>query len=50
MAQLSDVRTLEAARAAAQEVFARDPELARPEHRALAIQVAEFWRGAGDAS
>lgn len=50
MAQLSDLRTLEAARAAAQELFAVDPQLSRPEHRALAAQVAEFWHGAGDAS
>ncbi len=50
MAQLSDLGTLEAARAAAQDLFAVDPQLSRPEHRALAAQVAEFWRGAGDAS
>ena len=50
MAQLSDLRTLEAARAAAQEIFAVDPQFARPEHRALAERVAEFWHGAGDVS
>ncbi|MCX6031017.1 MAG: ATP-dependent DNA helicase RecG [Chloroflexi bacterium] len=49
-AQLGDLRTLEAARTAAQRLFAADPDLSRPEHRGLAGQVAEFWAGAGDAS
>jgi ATP-dependent DNA helicase RecG len=49
-AQLSDVITLEAARAAAKDIFAADPELLKPEHRGLAQQVTEFWRGAGDVS
>lgn len=49
-AQLSDLRTLEDARAAAQRLFSLDPDLQLPEHRALAARVAEFWRGAGDAS
>ena len=49
-AQLSDLRTLEDARAAAQRMFEVDPELLRPEHRALAAQVTAFWHGAGDAS
>jgi ATP-dependent DNA helicase RecG len=42
-AQLSDLRTLEAARAAAEKLFAADPQLGLPEHQALA-QVAMFWR------
>jgi hypothetical protein len=50
MAQLSDVPTLETARDLAQRLFASDPQLASPEHRALAARVAEFWSGAGDAS
>lgn len=49
-AQLSDVRTLELARAAAQAVFAADPDLTQPQHQGLAAQVATFWRGAGDVS
>ncbi len=49
-AQLSDLRTLEDARAAAQRMFEADPELLRPEHHALAAQVAAFWQGAGDLS
>jgi ATP-dependent DNA helicase RecG len=50
MAQLSDLRTLELARTAAQKLFAADPDLSRPEHRLLAAQVAAFWTGAGDVS
>lgn len=49
-AQLSDVRTLDEARSAAQKLFAIDPGLARPEHLPLAAQVAAFWQGAGDVS
>jgi len=49
-AQLSDMRTLELARAAAQAMFAADPDLSLPQHRDLAAQVAAFWRGAGDVS
>jgi ATP-dependent DNA helicase RecG len=49
-AQLSDLRTLEDARCAAQKLFAADPLLVQPEHRALAERVAEFWQGAGDVS
>lgn len=50
MAQLSDLRTLELARAEAQKLFAEDPGLERPEHRLLARQVARFWRGQSDLS
>ncbi len=49
-AQLSDLRTLEEARNAAQKLFAADPGLVRPEHHNLAARVAEFWQGAGDIS
>ena len=49
-AQLSDLRTLEDARTAAQRIFETDPDLTRPEHRALAAQVAAFWQGAGDVN
>jgi hypothetical protein len=31
-------------------MFEVDPELLRPEHRALAAQVAAFWQHAGDVS
>ena len=49
-AELSDLRTLEAARSSAQRLFERDPQLELPEHRALAAQVATFWASAVDAS
>ncbi len=49
-AQLSDLRTLEDARSAAKGLFEVDPDLSRPEHAALAGQVAAFWRGSGDVS
>ncbi len=49
-AELSDLRTLEAARSSAQRLFERDPQLELPEHQALAAQVAAFWASAMDAS
>jgi ATP-dependent DNA helicase RecG len=49
-AQLGDLRTLEAARSAAQRVFETDPALSDPEHRELAEQVSVFWTGTGDRS
>lgn len=49
-AQLSDLRTLEDARAAAKSVFEVDPNLEQPGHAGLASQVAAFWRGSGDVS
>jgi len=42
-ASLSDVATLETARAEAQRLFERDPELSLPEHQALAASVQHFW-------
>ncbi len=50
LAKLSDVGILEQARAEAQALFQDDPDLSKPEHRLLARQVAEFWRGEGDIS
>lgn len=50
LAKLSDVKILEEARRIAQELFARDPELRRPEHQLLAQRVAEFWHSKGDLS
>ena len=49
MAQLSDLQTLEQARATALELLAEDPLLAQPEHVALAQRAAQFW-ATGDAS
>ncbi len=50
VARLSDVRVLEQARQAALELFAEDPEFERPEHRALAQKVREFWGVESDLS
>lgn len=50
LAQLSDLALLEEARAAARAIFAADPELREPEHRALAARVAHFWASGGDPS
>ena len=50
VAKLSDVKILEQARAAAIEIFKRDPYLQSPEHRLLAQRVNELWRGEGDLS
>lgn len=49
-AKLTDLRTLELARTAARKLFAADPTLSAPEHRALAGRVAAFWNTAGDMS
>lgn len=43
VARLSDRAVLERARAAAMALFERDPDLALPEHRALATSVDYFW-------
>jgi ATP-dependent DNA helicase RecG len=52
VARLGDRAVLEQARAAAMDLFDRDPDLARPEHRALAASVDRFWSrdaaGGGD--
>jgi len=50
VARLSDVRILEDARVHALELFERDPNLERTEHRLLAKKVAAFWKGQGDPS
>ncbi|MEE9199412.1 MAG: ATP-dependent DNA helicase RecG [Dehalococcoidia bacterium] len=42
MARLSDTALLELARREAEELFRRDPELARPEHRALATELGRL--------
>jgi len=43
MAKLSDVPTLEAARAEAEMLFAQDPDLKSPAHQALMAEVARLW-------
>ncbi len=50
MAQLSDLRTLELARAEATRLLQDDPDLSLPEHTALARKARQFWRGDGDVS
>lgn len=50
LASLLDVKLLEAARAEAQTLFARDPLLQAPEHATLRDKVADFWKNAGDVS
>lgn len=48
IAHLSDIATLGLAREAAQNLFARDPNLAQYPH--LEKQVQRFWRGEGDVN
>ena len=43
VARLTDVALIELARAEATRLLEVDPELERPEHRALAARVAELW-------
>ncbi len=50
LANLSNLQTLELARAEAKRIFAQDPDLQRPEHRLLAAQLDRFWTGQGDLS
>ena len=50
LAKLSDLRTLELARAEATELLRQDPELALPEHTALARKARQFWQGEGDVN
>jgi ATP-dependent DNA helicase RecG len=50
LAGMSDVETLEQARAEAEKLFDQDPTLQSPAHRLLARQVDRFWSGRGDPS
>jgi ATP-dependent DNA helicase RecG len=50
MAKLSDLKTLDAARAEAQELFRADPALVADDHRLLRKQVVRFWQSRGDLS
>ncbi|MCX7682378.1 MAG: ATP-dependent DNA helicase RecG [Anaerolineae bacterium] len=47
LANVTDLRLVESARQAAQRLFNLDPQLAHPDHRLLARQVAQFWREEG---
>jgi len=42
-AQLTDIRLIEKARREAIRLFEEDPELTKPEHEALAMELARFW-------
>jgi ATP-dependent DNA helicase RecG len=43
VARLTDVVLIEQARAEATRILEGDPEMRRPEHRALAARVSELW-------
>ncbi|OQY20957.1 MAG: DNA helicase RecG [Chloroflexi bacterium] len=50
LASVTDLRLVESAREAARRFFETDPELADPDNRLLARQVARFWKGKGEIS
>ncbi|MBK9924478.1 MAG: ATP-dependent DNA helicase RecG [Anaerolineales bacterium] len=51
MASITDVKLIEKARAQAQTVFEKDPDLSQPEHALLAEALGRFWgEGKGDVS
>jgi len=50
LASFSDMRVLEQARQAAQELLQEDPTLSLAEHQALALRVREFWGTQTDLS
>jgi ATP-dependent DNA helicase RecG len=51
LANLTDVRLIEAARRQAQALFEQDPDLSQPEHQLLAASMRRFWGiGQGDIS
>jgi ATP-dependent DNA helicase RecG len=50
MARLSDVALLELARTEATRLFAKDPELKKPEHALLVKELARVWPEAGEWS
>jgi ATP-dependent DNA helicase RecG len=43
LASLTDVRLIEKARKASQEIFQKDPELSQPEHHLLATTLQHLW-------
>ncbi|MGB9880506.1 MAG: hypothetical protein ACPLRM_07070 [Anaerolineae bacterium] len=50
VAKAGDVRILEQARRAAQDLLRQDPDLSQPEHQLLAQRVREFWGRETDLS
>ncbi len=50
LASVTDLKLVEAAREAARRFFQTDPELADPDNRLLARQVARFWKEKGEIS
>jgi len=51
MANLTDVKLIEKARAQAQSIFQADPELEDPAHLPLKEKLGQFWgEGRGDVS
>lgn len=43
MARITDIRLIEKARSIAEELFASDPQLMKPENELLLSKVSEFW-------
>jgi ATP-dependent DNA helicase RecG len=50
MVSYVDTRMLHKVREVAREILENDPTLSDPEHKVLALRVAEFWTEAGDLS
>jgi len=50
LASVTDLPLVEVAREAARRFFETDPELADPDNRLLARQVAQLWKGKGEVS
>lgn len=50
VAKMGDIRVLEQARRAAQDLLRQDPGMAQPEHQLLAQRVREFWGRETDLS
>jgi ATP-dependent DNA helicase RecG len=50
MARMSDVALLELARNEAIAMFKKDPDMAKPEHKLLAQEMARVWTNAGEWS
>jgi len=50
LASVTNLQLIETAHQAARKFFKTDPELAAPDNRLLARQVARFWKGEGEVS
>ena len=50
LAKLTDTKTLDLARRVARRIYEQDPDLSRPEHKALAERVRVFWGREADFS